>query len=670
MDRYLGFMMDPARHFMPVEDVLRIIDAAAMCGMNRMHWHLADDQGWRVEIRRWPELTRTGARRGPSYFGPVSETENNCGFYTQEDVRRVVAFAREKGIEIVPEVEIPGHESAMLAAYPQFGCRRLLPGGEITDQGYDYRVLTSAGVFPNLVCAGRDEAVQFLKDILDEMCQLFPGPEFHIGGDEAVKMHWRRCPDCQKRMKDKGLKNEHELQRWLVLEIGEYLAQKGKKTIVWNESLDGGLLPGHFIVQHWLGNDEETARFMAAGGRVIRSDVRDFYINRLFSDIDVYHIWEAPAVPDWAKGHEDGLLGVECTLWSEGVTNIGRAGYLLFPRMAAVALKAQRPQDFPAWESFRDELRAYIRRIAPLGLASAPEEIWHMSPEDAEKEQAEFRAIRQSPRMKEVFRINDGMLIQEGLEKLLRLIGMPWDFAIQVMDCAWAHIPEYFGHAVPCQDNGAGEMARQMLEAVESLWHGEWNRLPYSVFTDTMQCFARFVKEHIRTYGFPGFDRGFWTPRQVGARLFRLGELEYELLDEDGRRCVSIHIPSDARMEGKLLNESVEKARAFLAEYFPDWASLPMECCTWLLNPGLRSLLPDTSRILRFQRAFDIQAPAQNGDDVLEWVFRLPREAMKHPDLQSLPEDTALQRAMKARLLKGDRFGPACGVLARRFEET
>ena len=664
---YRGFMLDAGRHFMPVEDVLKLIEGAAVCGMNRMHWHLTEDQGWRVEIKRWPELARVGSRRGPSYFGRVSETENNCGYYTQDEIRRVVAFARERGVEIVPEVEIPGHASAMLAAYPRFGCRRLLSDGTVREAPYDYRVLTYGGVFPGLICAGREDAVRFLKDILDEVCELFPGPEFHIGGDEAVKMHWRRCPDCQKRMKDKGLRNERELQRDLVEEIGAYLASKGKKTIVWNESLDGGPLPEHFIVQHWMGSDAETAEFLSLGGRVIRSDNEYFYVNRPYSALDCYRIWQTPPAPAWAKGNEKGVLGVECALWSERVTNAERAAYLLFPRMAAVALRASRPNDFPTWESFRDELREIMRRVAALGLPVAPESDWRMSGEAIEAEKKKDAETSRDPRMQKVFDVCDAMLMQEGLEKLLREIDMPWDFAIRVMDCAWSRQKEFCGTAPVRPERGAGELAEHLARAVENRWKGPWKDLPMDVFVDTMRCFSRFVREHYRTYGCYGFDRGFWTTRQADARLFRLGELEYELMDDAGRRVISLHIPSDAKLEAGLLNASVQKARDFLQAYFPDWADAPMECCTWLLNPGLKPLLPEGSRILRFQNAFDTDAPEAGGSDVLEWVYGLPREQFSSPDLAALPETTTLQRRMKRCLLRGEQFGPARGVLAREF---
>ena len=145
-------------------------------------------------------------------------------------MRRAVSFARERGVEIVPEIEVPGHASAMLAAYPRYGCRRF-DGDKIIEKPYPYEVQTIAGVFPSLICAGRDDSVEFLENILDEVTQLFPGPEVHIGGDEAVKMHWRRCPDCQRRMKELGLKDENQLQRWLVMRIGAFLNARGKKSI-------------------------------------------------------------------------------------------------------------------------------------------------------------------------------------------------------------------------------------------------------------------------------------------------------------------------------------------------------------------------------------------------------------------------------------------------------
>ena len=458
-------MLDVARHYMPVADIHRLLDAAALCGLNRMHWHLTDDQGWRVEIRRFPKLTEIGARRGRSFFGAVPELENNEGFYTQDEIREIVAYAQAKGIEIIPEIEVPGHASAMLAAYPEYGCARsAVRDGRIArmDRPYNFHVTTSSGIFPNLICAGKDEAVCFLEAILDEIVELFPGPMVHIGGDEALKLHWRRCPDCQKRMREEGLENEEALQRWLVLKIGDYLAEKGKKVVVWNESLAGGLLPKHFIVQHWLGNDAETAAFMAQGGQVIVSDTNYYYFDYAYSTIDVYRLFNAPLVPDYARGHEDQLLGVECPLWTERITNLRRASRMLYPRLAAVALRLN-GESSASWEDFRGVLAAQMEKLSPLGLEVAPESYWRMSPEDAAAERAEEERLNHSPEADAANAEERQMLVQEVFEKRMRALNMSEVEALGIMDALWRRgAPNY------CGDTGS-ETSAQADESLERL---------------------------------------------------------------------------------------------------------------------------------------------------------------------------------------------------------
>ena len=435
-----GFMLDVCRHYMPVENIKKLIKAAQICGLNRIHWHLSDDQGWRIEIKKYPQLTEIGSRRGPSFFGEVSETENNCGYYTQEEAREIISYAKGCGIEIIPEIELPGHASALLAAYPEFGCRRMVikenKKQELSNP-YTYQVEVTGGIFPNLICAGKDEAVNFLKDIMDEIVELFPFDAVHIGGDEALKLHWRRCPDCQKRIKELGLKDEEELQRWLVLEIGEYLAQKGKNTIVFNDCLAGGMLPKHFIVQHWMGNNQETAEFMATGGRVIYSDIEHFYFDYPYSSIDVHHIWQMPEVPEYAKGYEENLIGMECMLWAERITNVERASYLLFPRIAAVALKMTKSDELDTWEKFVEELRKIQESISELGLCGAPESDWKLSPEAARADCIEEKKRRTSPGALQAERIEERLLMQEELEKAMRKANLSKEFGLQVMDYAW-----------------------------------------------------------------------------------------------------------------------------------------------------------------------------------------------------------------------------------------
>ncbi|MBR5986445.1 MAG: family 20 glycosylhydrolase [Clostridia bacterium] len=664
---YRGFMLDPARHFIPLNEVLKLIDAASKLGMNRFHWHLTDDQGWRLEIKRYPLLTKVGSVRGRSCFWGESETENNCGCYTQDDVRRTVEYARERGIEIVPEIEVPGHASAMLAAYPQYGCRRQ-DGDRIIEKPYPYEVQTIAGVFPSLICAGRDDSVEFLENILDEVTRLFPGPEVHIGGDEAVKMHWRRCPDCQRRMKELGLTDENQLQRWLVMRIGAFLNARGKRSIVWNESLAGGMLPHHFIVQHWWGNDKETAQFLSEGGQVIVSDVDRYYISRPYCFSGINDIIHAPRVPAYAEGHEEGLLGLESPLWGERITNPARAEYMLFPRLALVAMKAAGDPRADAEDSAVTALREY--RDALDGINWAPEDVWEMSPESKAAARAENEKKNLLPGMPRVIEICDRIIELEALEKLTYRIGMPLSFARQVWDVSFSCLPDYCGGVTADPSNGAEEMNAHLRLALKNRDSGAWRGKPEDIWLDTMKSFSRFVNEHFKQYGYYGFDRGFWTTRQAEAKLFRIGELEYELTESsEGGRGVALHIPSDAVLEPDRLNDSVRRAREFLKQYYPDRQDCPFTLHSWLLAPQLKTLLPEDSRILRFRRAFDITDTEEDClEGVMGWVFDMPREQRAKEFVSLVPENTRLQKALKRFLLDGGKVTGSWGTLKREFE--
>ena len=670
---YRGFMLDVSRHFMPVEHVERLIEAAAVCGMNRMHWHLTDDQGGRVQIRRYPELTAIGATRGWSFFGNASGLENNCGFYTQADIRRVVAFARAHGIEIIPEIELPGHASALLAALPQCGCRLEREDGTVVDHPYRYEVIRSAGIFPNLVCAGSDAAMRVIEDILDEIVALFPFPMVHIGGDEAPKLRWRRCPDCQRRMREAGIASEDALQRQLVLDVGEYLSKKGRRTVVWNDVLAGGPLPSHFVVQQWLGDAPLARDFLASGGQLIVSDTRHYYFDYPYGITDVHAVWDHPMIPEYARGYEANLLGVECPLWTEYVTNIERAAFQLLPRMAAVGLRAG-GDDSPDWPTFRDRVRAVVEKTEALGLRGGPEALWHMTAEAAGADRAAFQANVYAQGAQPLIEWQQRLVTLEKAERLMEKLGLPRAFRLRAGNRA---IPEYCelplrGQSAPAPeafegDDGALTLATQMMQAVENRESGPWAGLPEDVFIDTMKAFTRFVSEHRRSTGRDGFDRGFWTTRQVGARLFRIGELEYELCEDESGPYMSLHIPSDARLEPDALNASADRARAFLAEHFLDWAQAPMRCDSWLLSPRLAKLLGEDSRIRRFAAAFDLTEEDPDDRGYLEWVFALTGAQARQADADALPEDTALRRGAKAMLRRGEHIGSAAGVLARRF---
>lgn len=656
-----GFMLDVSRHIMPVEDIKTLIRAAAACGMNRMHWHLVDDQGWRIEIKRYPRLTDLGGYRGSSYFGGVSQREHNDGFYTQAEAAEIVAFAQAHGIEVIPEIEMPGHATAMLAAYPEYGC--LEKGAPRR-----YQVARGGGIFPNLLCAGRDECLRFMEDILDEIMAIFPFPMIHIGGDEALKLRWRRCPDCQIRMRAEGLATEDDLQRWLVLQIGAYLARHARRTIVWNDVLDGGLLPSHFVVQQWRGISEQARAFMAAGGQVIVSDMEDHYFDYPYGAIDVHRIWRHPLIPEYAQGYEDRLLGAECPLWTERVTNIDRAAYLLFPRLAAMGLRWT-GEDFPDWDAFCERVREAMKPVEALGLRGAPESDWRMSDEQARADRDAEHARIHAPEALEHLKWERGVVRAERVERLMEQIGMPRRLTLQVGDMLLREAEHPYEEAdEPCP--GALELGHQLAQAVDNRANGDWRGLPEDVWLATMRAFTRFVREYHASHGRYGFDRGFWTRRQVEAVLLRLGELEYELVEEIDRKHIDLHIPSDAELSPEKLNASVARARAFFGEYLPDWADAPMTCHSWLLSPVLKDLLDANSRILRFQAAFDIETVKPDSDDWIQWVFGVADDQRGDMVPEALPEDTGLQRRAKALLMKRKGIGSATGTLARGFESA
>ena len=654
-----GFMLDVSRHYMPPEEIRKLLQAVAVLKLNRMHWHLTDDQGWRIQIRKYPLLTEKGAVRGDSFFGGTPEKERNSGFYTQEEIRDLVEYAGSLGIGIIPEIEIPGHAAAMLTAYPQFGCRRGETGR------WKEQTEVSGGIFPALACAGKDETLDFLKDVLDEVTELFPFPAVHIGGDEALKFRWRRCPDCQRRIRENGLESEDGLQRWLLMRIGEYLAGKGRKTIVWNDVLAGGPLPDYFIVQQWMGGWDRTRAFMEKGGKVIRSDTDDFYMDYCYGRIDVKHIHETARVPEYAKGLEDRLLGVECPLWTERVAGLDRAAWLLFPRLAAVSLRMSAQEELH-WDDFREKVQALEKEVEEkTGLRGAPGDQWELDPEAAKADRKAEEETIFSGKAEAFERKERRVVLLEESERLAESIGISRAFTLKGGDSVWAEI---HGEAVPENDDGAGILMRQLMTAAESRKHGAWKEIPEEIWIDTMKCFSRFVSEHRRSYGRDGFDRYGWTVRQISARLFRIGELEYEMTENGkGRKEIGLHIPTDVKMENERLNASLKAAEAFIRKYYPEWAGAPVTCESWLLSPALKELLPEGSRILKFQASFELLETYPEDDTALEWVFYVAEGQREGLDLSGLPEDTSLQRKMKAMLLEGRKPGAALGVLKRQF---
>lgn len=344
-----GLLLDCSRHFMEKNFVKRYIDLLALYKMNVLHWHLTEDQGWRIEIEKYPKLTEIGAWRDDGNDGMYG------GFYSKDDIREIVLYASERGVTIVPEIELPGHSQAALAAYPQFSCT-----------GGPFNVETEWGVFKEIYCAGNDSTFIFLEDVLTEVIDLFPSQYIHIGGDEVPKYRWEHCEKCQRRMQIEGLHDEHELQSYFISRIGNFLASKGKKMIGWDEILEGGL-PQGATVQSWRGFDGAISA-VKLGHHAIVSPTSHAYFDYGLNDIDLEKVYRFNPIPDGLSKEEANLiLGGECNMWSERAPQ-HKVDAKVFPRLTAmseVLWTDERQRDF---DEFRDRLSSHYLMLDQLGV--------------------------------------------------------------------------------------------------------------------------------------------------------------------------------------------------------------------------------------------------------------------------------------------------------------
>lgn len=347
---YRGLMLDVSRHFSDVEMVKRTIDMLALHQLNIFHWHLTDDQGWRIEIKSHPELTGVGAWRDDTVVGRYlggtdypTDGKRHGGFYTQEQIREIVAYAKERYIEIIPEIDLPGHTSAVLAAYPQFGC-----------EDKEYKVANRWGVIRDVLCAGNPASLDLFKDIMDEVCELFPGKYIHLGGDECVKDRWKACPKCQKKIRELGLKDgsryskEDYLQSWFMGEVASYVQSKGKRVIGWDEILEGVPMDDS-VIMSWRGTEGGiTAARM--GHDVVMTPTSDMYFDQsqtLASQleeipvggfINVMKVYSYEPLPaSLTPEQQRHILGCQANVWCEYMPEERIRQYQMLPRLAALS---------------------------------------------------------------------------------------------------------------------------------------------------------------------------------------------------------------------------------------------------------------------------------------------------------------------------------------------
>jgi hexosaminidase len=375
-----GMHLDVCRHFFPKEFIKRYIDLIALHKMNVFHWHLTEDQGWRIEIKKYPRLTEVGAwrvdreeqhwnRRTPPRPG---EKATYGGFYTQDEVREIVAYAKARYVTVVPEIEMPAHALAALASYPELSCT----GGPF--------YVMPGGYWPisDIYCAGNDSTFTFIETILSEVIDLFPGAYVHVGGDEAAKDRWKTCLKCQARIRTEGLKDEAELQSWFIKRIEKFLISKNKRLIGWDEILEGGLAP-EAAVMSWRGEDGGIAA-AKAGHDVVMAPNSHTYFDHYQGDSKseplaiggflpiekVYSYNPTPAVLTAEQARH--VLGVQAQIWTEYIPYPNNVEYMAFPRACALAEVAWSQLSGKDYTEFLGRLRVHLRRLDGLDVRYRP----------------------------------------------------------------------------------------------------------------------------------------------------------------------------------------------------------------------------------------------------------------------------------------------------------
>jgi hexosaminidase len=370
---YRGMHLDVGRHMFPVEYIKRYIDMIGLHKMNTFHWHLTEDQGWRIEIKKYPKLTEVGAFRKETIVGragkqsPVFDGKPYGGFYTQDEVKEIVVYARSKFITVIPEIEMPGHSLAALAAYPKLSCT-----------GGPFEVRKTWGISNDVFCAGKEETFKFLEDVLTEVSDLFPGKYIHIGGDECPKTRWQECPLCQKRIKEEGLKDEKELQSYFIRRIEKFLVSRGKRLIGWDEILEGGLAH-EATVMSWRG----TAGGIEAakqGHDVIMSPNQFVYLDHYqcepegqplaiggYLPLELVYSFD-PQFAELNADEQKHILGLQGNVWSEYLNTPQYMEYMAYPRMFAISEIGWTPASKKDFEDFLARFELQRKRYDIIGI--------------------------------------------------------------------------------------------------------------------------------------------------------------------------------------------------------------------------------------------------------------------------------------------------------------
>ena len=365
---YRGLMLDCSRHFYSIKQVKKLIDVMEIHKLNTLHWHLTDDQGWRIEIKKYPELTKVGAFRDGTCIGKDFDSDDQIrygGFYTQEELKEIVSYAAGKGITVIPEIDLPGHMQAALSSYPELGCT-----------GGPYKVWKRWGISNDVLCIGKESTFTFLENVLSEICDIFPSEYIHIGGDECPVERWKTCPNCQAKIASLGIEAddkycaEHYLQNYTTERVSKFLESKGRKIIGWDEILEGKIADGATIMS-WRGS-EGGVNAALAGHDAIMTPNSHFYLDHYQSDdvdneplaiggyspVEKVYEYNVDIAPEFEKH----ILGVQANMWTEYITSDAHLEYMILPRLAALSEVQWCNLENKDWNRFRDDMN-HIRAI-------------------------------------------------------------------------------------------------------------------------------------------------------------------------------------------------------------------------------------------------------------------------------------------------------------------
>ncbi len=364
--------LDSSRHMLPISELKKMMQVASFFKLNTLHWHISDDQGWRIESKAFPKLHELGAYRKGDHFGGYCSDEVEGGYYTREEVRDFVAYCDSLGIQVIPEVDIPGHVMAILHAYPHLSCR-----------GEPVEVVTRAAITEELLCVGRDEVFDFIETLFGELLELFPAPWFHIGGDEAPKNRWEACPHCQRRMREEGLSNLRELQGYAMNRVAAFLRKHGRRSIVWNDGAYGGNLDPDIVLQVWFPDpDDAVGIHVAKGGQLIVSPVDRCYCDYPYGEHPQHGIYEMPMAEDGT------VLGGETLHWAEFIRTPERLQELAWPRGAALAERCWSGEG--DYADFCRRMEALFSAFSEFGVKATPATGWDPDEEESKRQIAEF----------------------------------------------------------------------------------------------------------------------------------------------------------------------------------------------------------------------------------------------------------------------------------------